>query len=103
MRGPGKRIRDICAALEESGPMTAGELQKACNIVDLSNAHKYCMRAADLGLLIVNKGSKNPRTPDTFKVVMDWEDRIENGCKDRIAVRESKWHGVNSVFAMGGL
>jgi hypothetical protein len=103
----GKRIRQLCQILEDAGPCTSRDL---CDrmMVDISNAGKYGNRAAGLGMVSVERGNNN-----VFTVTPGWREiadrsrttksRPESKAPQPKAQKVSRWHGISSVFQMGGL
>jgi hypothetical protein len=104
----GRRIREVCQILEDGGPCTSREL---CDrmMIEISNAGKYGNRAAGLGMVSVERGRNN-----VFTVIPGWRDIADRNRTTKIrterpmaapmaAPKVSKWHGVSSVFQMGGL
>ena len=100
MRGVGQRVRDVCEALERKGSMTCTQICMETGGVDLSNVATYCKRAIALGLVTVKAGTKKPRIPDVYTVEENWRDVLE---RHETPASKSRWQGVNSVFAMGGV
>lgn len=103
----GERIRSVCAALEQYGPMGVSGLCDKINGVERSNMGKYCSRAVGLGLLTVERGLSHRSNYSVYHVVPEWREFIEQRRTTRIKVAQvpacerTRWTGVASVFGMG--
>lgn len=100
-RKAGRRIRDICEQLEQSGPQGISDLRAAFPEVERSNLGKYCSRGIGLGLITAETYAYRR----TFTVAHDWREIADRRRTTKEAVQEtahtSKWYGVNSIFSIG--
>lgn len=100
----GQRIREICACLEEFGPMKAKEISQRLPHISPPNASEYCAIGVFDGYLTVEKSDKCCR-PSTWTVKPNWKQLIAAHGKSKPALAEkpTRWTGVASVFQMGRL
>ena len=102
-RPTGKRIRAICELLESIGPQGISGMRSQFPDIERANLGKYCSRGVGLGLLTVETQALRRK----FTVIPEWREIADKRKTTREAVQEvakkSKWHGVSSVFNMGGI
>ena len=102
----GARIRDVCAALEQYGPMGGSGLCDKINGIERSNMGKYCSRAVGLGLLTVERGLRQRTNYSVFTVVPGWRDIADKRRTTRITPvpqppARTRWTGISSIFNIG--
>ena len=106
-RPVGNHIRNICATLEEFGPMGARELLKHYPNMDSSMTGRYCSRAVGLGLMTREPAIRGRVHYSVFAVVPDWQElagqRRTTKLKPLPTPTNTRWTGVSSVFHMGAL
>ena len=104
----GERIRSVCAALEQYGPMGVIGLCEKINGVERSNMGKYCSRAVGLGLLTVERGLRHRANYSVFVVVEGWREIAQERrttkqkpVQHRPVAPKGRWAGISSVFQIG--
>lgn len=105
----GKHIRNICATLEEHGPMGSRSLCDYLVGIEPSNMGKYCSRGVGLGLLTVERGLRSRRNYSVFTVVPGWQDmadqrrttKLPAPTPRKVSPIKTRWSGVSSIFNLG--
>lgn len=100
----GRRIRDVCALLEEIGPSGSLSLCDHIDDVEPSNMGKYCARAARQGLVTVSFGVRGRVKYSIYTVVPGWREIADMRmpiAKKPERHEPTRWRGVASVFQIG--
>lgn len=104
-RPVGQHIRNFCATLEEFGPLGARDLLAHYPSMDSSMTGRYCSRAVGLGLMTREPAIRGRVHYSLFAVVAGWREIAgqRRTTKLKPMPKQTRWHGVNSVFSMGAL
>ena len=97
----GGHIRNICIVLEEIGPANTRALMLHFPHISRPNLHKYCTRAVVKGLLTTHTEPCKYGATTIYTVDPYWQILAEIKVPaQKPQPKQSRWQGVNSVFAM---
>lgn len=96
----GKKLIELCQALESIGPATCTDLRPELEEWDALSITQACCRGVSQGVVIVDGTKGRGRI---YKCAPDWKETVkarELKCK-RAEPKRTRWTGVASVFQMG--